>query len=572
MSLPPRSAVPDPRPLKGRLSYTLGADDDAAADATAPVATPAAAEAREEPFLLPARGHSEHHGVHLRIAVDFDGETLALHVEAHRPVLLLHCRLDFEHHFVGDERVLMNGYQSWTDTTELGIHDRMRGLDGMPRSLVDRFVLDGGGDYRFTDYSEQPGCFHGYTYAMLRAANRFVLVGSLGEEDGFTLIRTDCSRDLLSIEKECPARALRTGERWEPNGLAFVQADVTTTDEEEAYDRWFSLAGIQALDAPPLIGYTSWYRHYDDIGEAKLECDLASAAKTLADFDCDGLARVFQIDDGYAKVGDWAHADEKRFPRGMGALADSIAAAGLLPGLWVAPFVCEKDSHLFAAHPDWLARDETGALVRTGCHWSGGFALDTLNPSVRAYIRDILRMMTQEWGFRLIKADFLYAACLVPHGGLNRGQLMADAIDLLREELDAARLLCCGVPLGSVFGKTDYCRIGCDVGLDWDGPFYMRRAHRERVSTKRSMADTIARAPLDGRAFGCDPDVFFLRGDVRLSDGQRRALIETDAACGRVLLTSDNMTAWSDKARTLYGSALRSLRQRTSCPRKGDPA
>ena len=126
--------------------------------------------------------------------------------------------------------------------------------------------------------------------------------------------------------------------------------------------------------------------------------------------------------------------------------------------------------------------------------------------------------VTREWGFRLLKLDFLFAACMVPHDGLNRGQLMADALGLLRESVpEGVAFDLCGVPLASALGRTEYCRIGCDVGLDWDDVPYMRLLHRERVSTKRSLANTRGRAHLDGRAFRNDPDVFFLRDDVKLT-------------------------------------------------------
>ena len=122
---------------------------------------------------------------------------------------------------------------------------------------------------------------------------------------------------------------------------------------------------------------------------------------------------------------------------------------------------------------------------------------------------------------------------------------------------DDCLFLACGVPLASVFGKADYCRIGCDVGPDWDDKPYMRPLHRERVSTKNSLANTYFRAPLNGRAFGNDPDVFFLRDDAHLTPGQRDELLFADADMGSVFLTSDDMGAWSEAARQRFEMALK---------------
>ena len=147
---------------------------------------------------------------------------------------------------------------------------------------------------------------------------------------------------------------------------------------------------------------------------------------------------------------------------------------------------------------------------------------------------------------------------MVPHGGMNRGQLMADALDLLRQSAAPGTWFdLCGVPIGSALGRTEFCRIGCDVGLDWDGPAYMRGTGRERVSTKNSLANTRGRAHLDGRAFRCDPDVFFLRPDVRLTNEQRMELLEADSSLGGVLFTSDDKSLWDADQRKLFSHALR---------------
>ena len=133
---------------------------------------------------------------------------------------------------------------------------------------------------------------------------------------------------------------------------------------------------------------------------------------------------------------------------------------------------------------------------------------------------------------------------------------MADALDLVRDAVPAeTRLLLCGVPLASAFGRAEYCRIGCDVGLDWDDKPQMRLLHRERVSTKNSLANTIGRAHLDGLAFRCDPDVFFLREDTGLTAEQRECLISADTTCGGVLLTSDDMKEWTKDQVSRYRRA-----------------
>lgn len=446
----------------------------------------------------------------------------------------------------------LNGYNSWTDSVERSPRDRMRNFR-VPRVAIRHWVLDASGDYRFVKADERPGHQHGFTYGYLRRDGEVALVGSLGEDTGMTLIREDLPAEALLVSKEPPAVPVKAGEKCCLLGLAVVRAE----NVDEAAARWLALCGIAVPPCSPLVGYTSWYRHYTNISEQCLLHDLDALANCLEDYDLGTRRPTFQMDDGYTRVGDWLHPDAEKFPHGLAAVAAAARERGLMPGIWVAPFVCERESQLFSAHPDWLLRDEKGELVVTGSHWSGHVALDTLNPEVRDYVARVMATLTGEWGFTLLKCDFLYAACMLPHGGMNRGQLMADAIGLLRQSAASGTWFdLCGVPIGSALGRTEFCRIGCDVGLDWDGAAYMRGTGRERVSTKNSLANTRGRAHLDGRAFRCDPDVFFLRPDVRLTDEQRTELLEADSTLGGVLFTSDDMSLWDADQRALFSRAL----------------
>ena len=471
---------------------------------------------------------------------------------AHADVRVQLCHLGFGRVFGPHERILLNGYQSWTDTVEHNVGDVMHGLERVNRRFVNHYVLSAGGDYAFAEYTRQPGKMHGFTYMTIRDGDCFDLLGSLCEDDGFTQILVDTALDSVRVLKECDATMLRAGDRRVLCGLALASGAL-----DDVYDRWFERMGVNALPAKPLVGYTSWYRHYGNIDEEKMLSDLQGASEAFDGLACANARKLFQIDDGYCSVGDWAHPHIDRFPNGLAFLAKRIREAGFEPGIWAAPFVCERQSRIGRERPDWLLRDGDGNRVRAGSQWSGAFALDTLNPEVRRYVCDSLRTLTAEWGFKLLKVDFLYAACIEPHGGMNRGQLMADALDLLREAVgpDVA-LLGCGVPLGSAFGRVEYCRVGCDVGLDWNDKPHMRQLHRERISTKNSLANTVFRAPLDGRAFANDPDVFFLRDDMRLSARKREDLLAADACFGSALLTSDKMGAWGERERCMYQAAI----------------
>ena len=136
---------------------------------------------------------------------------------------------------------------------------------------------------------------------------------------------------------------------------------------------------------------------------------------------------------------------------------------------------------------------------------------------------------------------------------------MQRAMALLRSWCGDKLILGCGVPVMPAFGIVDYCRVGCDVGLDWDDVWYMRLFHRERVSTKQSIGNTIFRRQLNGRAYGSDPDVFFLREEnCKLTAQQKQTLARVNALFSGILLTSDMPSRYTDEMRRQY-NALREL-------------
>lgn len=516
----------------------------------------------------------------LEVLLDARGGRCRILVRARERAEVLRARVRVALDLAGFDRLYLNGYNSWTDSVERSPQDAMVGLARTPRAVVAHWVLDASGDYRFAPQDPRPGHQHGIGYGYARKGDVVTLFGECAPDEGVTTILEDLPQGTLTFEKEgagevAPSSRQGSGEvgasSRQGGWTCALDLFFATGTLEDAFSRYLSAMGVSRRPARPLVGFSSWYRHYGDIDAEKILHDLAGVSAILADGGAAAGASfspvvpVFQIDDGYARVGDWATPDPARFPEGMGAMADAIRAAGLVPGLWMAPFVCERDSRLFSEHPGWLLRDDSGRPVMSGSHWSGGYALDTLNPEVREHVRASLRMATETWGFRLLKLDFLYAAALLPHGGMNRGQLMADALGLLRASVPEGTLFdLCGVPLMSAMGRCEYCRVGCDVGLDWDGRRYMRITGRERVSTRNSLANTRGRAHLDGRAFLNDPDVFFLRDDVRLTADQRQELLLTDARLAGMLLTSDDMGAWDAGQRAAFGRALADLEARAA--------
>ena len=75
--------------------------------------------------------------------------------------------LDFP--FQASDVVMLNGYQSWTDSHEHTIREREGRLDDrLPKFVQKAFSLRAYGDYDFAEYSRSLGEFHGWTYGYVR--------------------------------------------------------------------------------------------------------------------------------------------------------------------------------------------------------------------------------------------------------------------------------------------------------------------------------------------------------------------------------------------------------------------
>ena len=448
------------------------------------------------------------------------------------PITLKHFSLELPYSFASTKQVYLNGWQSWSNS-KLYTLDQKVGRVGLIGLLANRhFGVKNYGDYNFVKYSRLYS--HLYTY-FISEDDSIYLIGSKNEKTGFSIFRLFPKEEKIVFEK-----GIEDVNIFGTYKLAEIEIYRGSLDE--VMDNFFGKK-VDAKSANKLLkGYTSWYRHYQDIDEAKILNDLRSFEQSKIDFN------VFQIDDGYQQaIGDWLKIDKRKFPNGLDKIASRIASISMTPGLWLAPFVAEEKSDLYKEHKDWFALDKKGNPLRAGGNWSGFYCLDIYNKDVRDYLIKVFRHY-QKMGFKLFKLDFLYAACLPKRADKSRGQVMNEAMDFLRETLKDSLILGCGIPLGAAFYKVDYCRIGCDVTLSWDDKWYMRHVNNERPSTLHAIENTIYRHHLDGRVFYNDPDVFVLRNseDVSLTSEQKAKLFEANLKYGSVLFTSDDIALYTE--------------------------
>lgn len=197
-------------------------------------------------------------------------------------------------------------------------------------------------------------------------------------------------------------------------------------------------------------------------------------------------------------------------------------------------------------------------------HWRSAFhALDLSRDDVRSHLQRVMKVIVQDWGFELLKLDFLFAGALTGDGGGSASQLVAALEDIVAAARPA-KVLACGVPLGVAVGRVDFCRTGTDMTLSWDPPelrWLRWLRFRERPATSSGLRTVLSRSSLGPAAFGIDPDVFMLRArGCRLNAEQRHSLLLLAAVTGEVLFTSDDLGEYGESEwralRSLFPRAL----------------
>ena len=143
-----------------------------------------------------AEGVRELHGseeldseLHLRIDLP-EGNILSAEAE-----LSLSCSQE--------DRIFMNGFQSWSYCPEYRPRDKIRGLKHLPKLLVRVLGLDRYGDHYFLPYPETPGVTHGVSYCYVRSGDHFRLLASLDERPGYTLFFYDAVQGRMTIKRDC---------------------------------------------------------------------------------------------------------------------------------------------------------------------------------------------------------------------------------------------------------------------------------------------------------------------------------------------------------------------------------
>ncbi len=458
-------------------------------------------------------------------------------------VELVSAKLKLKHQFNKGEVFFGNGYQSWSTSKEYNKSDIQLGVMPIIPFKQFRQLAGRSTDIWFCKDEIVSGVFHShaYTYFKNHYANDkdILFYGSLAENTGYTVFHMNTYTNSFVIRKDVEGSVI-------DGNFKLFDIMIKKGSMDAVFDNYFDTLQVPTPKYNHLAGYTSWYNYTKHINEEVILKDLEAISKISKD------VNIFQIDDGYETyVGDWLDLNAEKFPNGMKPIADSIHNKGYMAGIWIAPFNVQQASRVYKEHPDWVIKDNKGNPFMGCPSWGGAYTLDIYNTEARAYIKHFFDVILNEWGYDMVKLDFLYSQAQMPRNGKNRGTIMREAMEFLRECCGQKLILGCGVPLAPAYGLIDACRVGCDGDEIYGGKTNNKIMLNDEISSAQmSINNAIFRRQLNHRVFLNDPDVFYMRDyNLTYTAEQKHLLGLINHICGDVLFMSDCADAYSPETK-----------------------
>lgn len=439
-------------------------------------------------------------------------------------------------------RVYQNGWQSWSPTLARHLEGTIYADPGTP-------------EYRAAHQPhwepDSDGLISSEWVTVLYAPpNQALLLGFVTAKDQLAEIRLRSDSSELTARCHLDSALLSPGASLRTE-ILHLEAG---TDPLHLLETWADTIGREMGARCPhpspggfargwseVTGWCTWYYFYGENTADDILDNLTAIATHRLPLD------VILIDDGYqTAIGDWFSLHPDKCPNGIEPVAQAVRAAGHRLGIWTAPFGAAATSQLFAAHPEWVVRDENDDPVVGWVHWGTPcYALDCTHPEVLAWLEETFRRMRREWGATFFKIDFLFAAARPGRRHdptATRAQALRRGVEAIRRAIgDDAFLLGCGAPLGPCIGLVDGMRIGTDVDPNWHPIF---RYDLSAASTENALRNAITRAPFHRRLWLNDPDCLLVRQrgpDLDLVLNEMRTLTAVIALLGGLTLNSDNL-------------------------------
>ncbi|KAA8495593.1 Alpha-galactosidase [Porphyridium purpureum] len=465
----------------------------------------------------------------------------------------------------GPRSVLVNGWQSWSFCGSVLQGQRMP-TPGLPDVFSFAFHEGAGRCFQSGPWEKRAKdeTIFSEMFALVVDRNRnFGLVaGFLSQREQFGSIALDAEQKQIGVHCQCDEIILDPGSCVQTDWATLMLQPKLPRDPLAEYmqitAKFNDAPAFRASDVH--TGWCSWYHYMYDISEQCIKDNLQTLLQKRREYPI----TLFQIDDGYEpKWGDWTIMKEPAFPdgeRSLRRLSDAIRAQGIVPGIWMAPFSCDKGSQLEKTHNEWILRYKNGRVANSANCGKFFNGLDITKPAVLEHARKALVRAVNDWNFDYLKLDFLYSGILRAVRAdkrITRAQAMQQGFQLIRDAVGPDTfVLGCGSPLGSAIGWVNGMRVSADTGPTWGPPFPLATTCQWNLPCARNMVrNTITRGAMHGRWWINDPDCILVRDTGTLfTQDEIIGIASVVAMSGAMCLLSDDLSLVSEARMALAKS------------------
>ncbi len=275
---------------------------------------------------------------------------------------------------------------------------------------------------------------------------------------------------LLSFDAAYPSFNMQPQENNQYQ-IQVVKAELIIRFKPKYYQQHRGLAYFKPKEysiwKKPVVGWCSWFAYFDNVTETDMHRTADVLSTKLKKYGLDYI----QIDDGYQQVpigmpDTWTHAN-KKFPEGMGKLANYISSKGFQPGIWTN--VSFADSAAAYQHKELFVKTLDGKVALG--NWVGY----VMNGSNKATIDQLIKPVYAEFnkeGWQYFKLDALrhlkyegyntFSKDLM-RDGINKNEAYRNVVAAVRNQIGKNKFLmaCWGIR-PELVGLVDGCRIGND--------------------------------------------------------------------------------------------------------------
>lgn len=302
-----------------------------------------------------------------------------------------------------------------------------------------------------------------------RADNSFVKVGILSWEIFQAKIFYSKSRGVV-IKADGENKPIKPGETI--HFERFVIEDGTNW-QDMMFGYGEEIARYQKITPKkifPFKGWATWDYYALNFTDKEIEMNT----KLIKELGVE--VNTIQIDAGYSTANGDFFSIKNHINGGMHGVSKMIQDNGYTAGIWIDGCRGTINSELAKKHPEFFLKNQDGEITQY---------YDYSNPAMRDYMKNSIKTMREEWGYKYFKIDFL-------RYGLNEEIIGAGiksikafdptmtslertraGIKAMREGIADAYFLGCSAVFGPTFGLVDGLRTGGDINATFE--FYTSR-------------------------------------------------------------------------------------------------